>query len=168
LFFRHALRQISATFKGFVDYADPNLKITIEEFLKRPELNPSDFESEDEEWDNWWGKKGSIWTLASETKLKSLYNSQFVPLSNLVHGAPAVFNHYLSQQNEDRIEIDSKAEPLTSRVEALAEVMFTAAPTGLLDLLSVLAGIWGFNYETEFDAALRTLEAYKKEEPMSS
>ena len=93
------------------EVAEKEIQDEIESFFDQENLDPATFEKRR----NWWGKNGSIWDLVSEIEAqgvyagsKSIYRSQYGPLSMLVHGTPFALRYYVFQ-GKDSALVDWKA-----------------------------------------------------------
>ena len=163
-FFAHETLQRNILFKDMAEYTDSNeIRSEIQKFFAEQNLDPAAFKRQR----NWWGN-GSIWDLVEEIRKQNIYvgaenvyRSQYVSLSMLVHGTPFARRYYVVQRADSTL-IDWRPSTATSFVRNdSAEMILTSAPTGLLDVIEVLAEIWGFDYSKDLSAARDVIEKFR-------
>jgi len=160
-FFAHAESQKLDLFGRFTEYAEPAMKQQINDYFTERGLDKTKIKK----WKNWWGQSDSIWHLVTEIRAQNTYNSLYGPLSFLVHGGPAAFEYYIQGDNSQSGQIDWKASTPLAKAYPLAETMLSSVPAGLLDLMTVLIQIFGFDHDADFAAALTAMGAYNNENP---
>jgi hypothetical protein len=167
-FFAHETVQRNILFKEMAEYTNSEkIRSEIQKFFAENSLDPAAFKRQR----HWWGK-GSIWDLVEEIREQGIYigaentyRSQYVSLSMLVHGTPFAVRYYIVPQ-EDSMFVDWRAgsPSASARVRYdFAETIVTSAPTGLLDVIDVLAAIWEFDYRDDLSAARNVIEKFSDE-----
>lgn len=167
-FFAHETLQRNILFKEMVEHTNSDkIRSEIQKFFAEQSLDPAAFKRQR----NWWGK-GSIWDLVEEireqniyTGAESIYRSQYVSLSMLIHGTPFAVRYYVVPE-KDSMFVDWRAGSPSSAVRVrydFAETILTSAPTGLLDVIDVLAAIWEFDYTDDLSAARDVIEKFSDE-----
>jgi hypothetical protein len=158
-FFAHAEAQKLDLFGRFTEFAEPAMRQEIEEHFAQIGLDKTKIKK----WKNWWGQSHSIWHLVTEISAQNTYNSQYAPLSFLVHGSPAAFIWYIQAEDGQSTKIDWKAREPLADTYSVAELMLSGAPAGFLDVMTVLVQIFGFDHRIDFEAARSALQAYNYE-----
>ena len=169
-FFAHDVGQRNILFKEMAEHGDTEeIRTDVKKFFAEQNLDPAEFRKQR----NWWGNR-TIWDFVEEidsqeifTGAKSIYRSQYGPLSTLVHGAPFAQRYYIFQ-SDDAGFVDWRASPPHFRRYELAATLFTSAPTGFLDVIYVLAGTWGFDYTEDFSAARQAIADFQEEDTLKA
>ena len=165
-FFAHETLQRNILFKDMAEHTESDeIRGEIQKFFSEQNLDPAAFKRQR----NWWGN-GSIWDLVEEIRKQNIYvgadniyRSQYVSLSMLVHGTPFARRYYVLQR-EDSVLVDWRPSAASSVVRNdSAEAIVTSAPTGLLDVIDVLAAIWGFDYGEDLSAARDAIVRFRDE-----
>ena len=165
-FFAHQTGQRNILFRDMAEYADSDeIKKEIQRFFAEQNIDPAAFKRQP----NWWGGR-NIWDLVEEIRAQAIYvgaediyRSQYAPLSMLVHGTPFAYRYYIFQQENSGL-VDWRASmPSLARYEFAATIL-TSAPTGLLDVIDVLAAIWGFDYVEDLSAAREAIMKFNEED----
>jgi uncharacterized protein DUF5677 len=164
-FFAHETAERNNLFKDMAEYTNSDeIRGEIQKFFAEQNLDPAAFKRQQ----NWWGSR-SIWDLVKEIQAqdiyvdaKNIYRSQYAPLSMLVHGTPFVRRYYVRQQGNSGFDWRAGAPP--PELFEFAATILTSAPTGLLDVIDVLATIWGLDYSEDLSAAREAVIEFNRED----
>ena len=165
-FVEHEAGQRNILFKDMAKYTDSDeIRSEIRTFFAEQDLDPAAFKKQR----NWWGDR-SIWDLVEEIRAQdiyigaeNIYRSQYASLSMLVHGTPFALRYYVLQQKNSGLVDWRASAPPSARYEFAATIL-TSAPTGLLDVIDVLAAIWGFDYGEDLSIAREAVIKFNEED----
>ena len=169
-FFTHETGQRNILFKDMAEYTDSDeIRGEIQKFFVEEDLDPAAFKRQQ----NWWGNR-SIWDLVKEIQtqdiyigVENIYRSQYASLSMLVHGTPFARRYYVRQQGNSGL-VDWRAAAPPPELYEFAATILTSAPTGLLDVIDVLATIWRFDYSEDLSGAREAVIKFNEEDALKS
>ncbi|HVB78328.1 MAG TPA: DUF5677 domain-containing protein [Candidatus Binataceae bacterium] len=158
LFLRHELRDRLKLLRGLKSSASPEIRIKAVAFLEK--LNSgSDF---DRSWRNWWSKESNVEKLAKEMDLSPTYDLLYRPLCWFVHSSPFANAYYLREKGE-HIVFDCRPDRPSPKDSGFAEMLFSSAPIGFLDVLAAVDTVFVLGRQSEFDRVGVILKNYHQE-----
>jgi uncharacterized protein DUF5677 len=102
-------------------------------------------------WRNWWNKAGNIEQLARElgSALERTYQLKYRPMSWFIHSSPFSIKYFVPPEREDFAIEWGSAKP-GKEDEAFAEMLFSAAHEGLLNIMAVTDTIYALERQADF------------------
>jgi hypothetical protein len=158
LFLQHEMRDRLKLLRGLKSSASAETKVKAVAFLEK--LNSAT--SFDRSWRNWWSKESNIEKLAKELDLSPMYDLLYRPLCWFVHSSPFANAYYLREEGEN-IVFDCMPSKPAPKDRGFAEMLFSSAPIGLLDVLAAVDTVFALGRQTEFDRVGIILKNYHEE-----
>jgi hypothetical protein len=112
-------------------------------------------------WRNWWGEKQDISRLAELAGLSPAYELQYAFLSIFIHSASPGISSYIYGSG-DTVRVDWKANPPAPEKTGVAKTLIAGAATYIMDMISALAIVYGFEYESDLQTAKDAIEEFRK------
>lgn len=157
LFVRHELRDGRKFLQALKASGSNEIKIKAAASLER--LSSAD--DLDQSWRSWWSKEGNIEKLTSEMEISPTYDLFYRPLCWFVHSSPFANAYYLREQNGN-VDFDCRQGAASPDDGGFAEMLFSAAPVGLLEVLAAADTVFVLGRQHEFDRVGATLKSYQE------
>jgi hypothetical protein len=158
LFLQHEMRDRLKLLRGLKSSASAETKVRATAFLEKLNSAPNF----DRSWRNWWSKESNIEKLAKEMGLSPTYDLLYRPLCWFVHSSPFANAYYLREKGED-ILFDCIPQRPTAKDRAFAEMLFSSAPIGFMDVLAAVDTVFALGRQSEFNRVGAILKNYHEE-----
>ncbi len=157
LFLRHELRDRVRLLRGLKSSGSEEIRPKAGAFLDRFASGSG------KSWRTWWSQESNIERLAKEMGLSPQYDLLYRPLSWFVHSSPFA-NAYFLREERGRICFDSQPSQPHSKNQDFAEMLFSSAPLGLLEVMAAVDTVYELKRQKQFDRIGRTLKAYEQKQ----
>ena len=146
LFLQHEQRDRLKLLRGLGASASEEIKLKAVAYLEslRPDANF------DKSWRNWWSKESNVEKLAKEMGLSPTYDLLYRPLCWFVHSSPFANAYYLHEKG-DYITFDCRPARPVAKDRAFADMLFSSATIGFLDVLAAVDTVFTLGRQSEFD-----------------
>lgn len=158
LFLRHEFRDRLKLLRSLKSSGSKEVRTKAGGFLEKLACT-MDF---DKSWRTWWSEESNIERLAKEMGLSPQYDLLYRPLCWFVHSSPFANAYYLREEH-GRVLFDSQPARPSSKDRDFAEMLFSSAPIGLLEVLAAVDTVYELKRQKEFDRIGRTLKSYEEE-----
>jgi uncharacterized protein DUF5677 len=158
LFLRHELRDRLKLLRSLKSSGSKEVQTKAGAFLEKL-ASTTDF---DKSWRTWWSEESNIERLAKEMGLSPQYDLLYRPLCWFVHSSPFANAYYLREE-EGRVLFDCQPAEPALKDRGFAEMLFSSAPIGLLEVLAAVDTVYELKRQEQFDRIGRTLKSYEEE-----
>lgn len=151
---------------------DEETRTWFAEYLKRTNIS----EDEIRRVESWWVDESAdenrveskrpnrqLRSLAEAVGSERAYLSQYPVLSFLVHGSPPAMRYYVLVM-PDRFAVDWTANSPPADVYNEAEMMLSAAPVVMADVIQAISAIWGLDYSDELAVFKEMVKEYNEQQ----
>jgi len=158
LFLRHELRDRLKLRRSLKSSGSEDVRTKASGFIEKL-ASTTDF---DRSWRTWWSEESNIERLAKTMGLSAQYDLLYRPLCWFVHSSPFANAYYLREKEKSILFDCQPAEP-SMKDRDFAEMLFSSAPIGLVEVLAMVDTVYDLKRQQQFDRIGRTLKSYEEE-----